>query len=78
MKMYRDISGIITRFLVKYNLADIYLDNLPPNQQCIGCTRDGGDHDAECPLKIKESDYITVHSTHSSETYKKQIEQIDE
>lgn len=78
MRFYKSIVGLITRFLVKYNLADYYLENLPLEQMCIGCTRDEGDHDGECPIVIKKSKYIVVHPTHTSATYKEQIKELEE
>lgn len=47
---YQDLGSAVCEFLRLHGLVETYLKNLRPDQQCIGCTRDKGDHDGECPL----------------------------
>lgn len=47
---YIFLRGLLAEFLHKYGLKDLYLKNLSESDNCIGCSRDGGDHDMECPI----------------------------
>jgi hypothetical protein len=78
MRMYSDIEDLIVNFLIKNGLSEYYLNNLSSKESCIGCTRDGGDHDAECPInndvEFPSDNWLTSGKT--TQSYKKQIDDV--
>lgn len=76
-RWYSSLFDIIISFLVKYELTELYLENLPRTQQCIGCTRDEGDHDGECPVDNPGMFELPLKGR-TTQTIKKQIEEIEE
>lgn len=75
---YFTLSGLIVEFLHEHGLAEQYVESLKPEQACIGCGRDGGDHDMECIADMKREDYFYCYRAgdHSSTNspYEDQIE----
>jgi len=79
-KNYSDIQSLIVAFLIKYHLTKEYLKNLKSEESCIGCTRDKGDHDGECPIdndaNYDEEEALRFNhkEARTSQSYKKQID----
>lgn len=67
------LRDLFARLLDQYELREQYVDNLPESHQCIGCSRDGGDHDMECPIECEGwFEGTTGHATTNS-SYEEQV-----